>query len=374
MKKNKIVFWAPFLSNVGTRSAVINSAISLSKYSKNKIFIFSVLGEFNDLKIKNIKIINIFNVKRFLPKTKIFSKIFLYFLSFISIPILIYKINSYKFNYIISNLISVVPLACYPFFKKTKIILSIQGYPRFNWLRSLIWRLFYSKAYLIITMSNFTKKLIKKKLRKKVKIYKINNPIITYKVQKYSSRKIEKKYDKLFRRKVVICVGRLTKQKNFYSLIVSLSKNKIFKKEYNLLILGEGEDRVKIENYILNNNLKNIFLLGYKKNPFNLIKNSKLLISPSLWEDPGHSLIEATFLKVPILTSNCPSAPNELFKNKTNCLKFNLENFDKDLNKKFNLFNKFSDLAKIKITKNAYNISKDFTHKKFYNDIKLFIK
>ena len=374
MKKKKIIFWAPFLSNVGTKLAVINSALSLSKYSKNKIYIFNVLGEFNGLKIKNVKIINIFNVEKFLPKTKLFSKFFLYFLSFVSIPILIYKINSYKFNHIVSNLVSIVPLICSPFFKKTKIILSIQGYPRFNWIRSLLWQLFYSKANLIITMSDLTKKIISNKIKKKVKIVKINNPIITNTIRKYSQVKIDKKYKKFFNKKVVICVGRLTRQKNFFALIQSLSKNKIFNKQYNLLLLGEGEDRAKIEKYILNNNLKNIILLGYKKNPFNLIRESQVLISPSLWEDPGHSLIEATFLKVPIITSNCPSAPNELFKNKINCLKFDLKNFNQDLNKKFNLFNKLTDVKKRKLTQNAYKISKNFTLKKFYSDINLFIK
>ena len=51
--------------------------------------------------------------------------------------------------------------------------------------------------------------------------------------------------------------------------------------------------------------------LGYQENPFNILKNANLYISTSLWEDPGHTLIEASALNVPIITSKCPSGPFE---------------------------------------------------------------
>ena len=46
-----IFYWCPFLSKVATVQAVINSAISLKKYSKNKIspHIINAIGEWDDL-------------------------------------------------------------------------------------------------------------------------------------------------------------------------------------------------------------------------------------------------------------------------------------------------------------------------------------
>ena len=51
--------------------------------------------------------------------------------------------------------------------------------------------------------------------------------------------------------------------------------------------------------------------MGFQNNPFNFLKASDFYISTSLWEDPGHTLIEAASLKIPIITSDCPSGPNE---------------------------------------------------------------
>ena len=54
-------------------------------------------------------------------------------------------------------------------------------------------------------------------------------------------------------------------------------------KNIKLLIAGEGEDRVKIENFINLNNLKeNIILLGHQENIFPYFVNAKAFIMSSL--------------------------------------------------------------------------------------------
>ena len=66
----KVFYWSPCLSNVGTVSSTLNSAISLSKYSKKnyEAFIINVCGEWDGyadyLKDHNVKLIN-FRLKYF---------------------------------------------------------------------------------------------------------------------------------------------------------------------------------------------------------------------------------------------------------------------------------------------------------------------
>jgi len=50
----KVFYWSPFLSNVATVKSVLNSAISLKKFSKNKITpnIINVIGEWTSLEKK----------------------------------------------------------------------------------------------------------------------------------------------------------------------------------------------------------------------------------------------------------------------------------------------------------------------------------
>ena len=41
---------------------------------------------------------------------------------------------------------------------------------------------------------------------------------------------------------------------------------------------------------------------------------AKCFILPSLYENPGHVLIEAAFCNCPIISSNCPTGPEEFLK------------------------------------------------------------
>ena len=76
----------------------------------------------------------------------------------------------------------------------------------------------------------------------------------------------------------------------------------------NLLILGEGEQKFKIQQLINEYGLnKKIFLTGYK-NIYKYLNRSEGLICTSLWEEPGFVIQEAAACKKIILTSDCEMA------------------------------------------------------------------
>ena len=69
--KNKIYYWSPFLTNVATINAVLNSAFAIKKYYKlNDVAIINAVGEFDFAqkieKYKNIKFLNLIKF-RFQP-------------------------------------------------------------------------------------------------------------------------------------------------------------------------------------------------------------------------------------------------------------------------------------------------------------------
>ena len=73
--KKKIFYWSPSLVNIATNKAVINSAYSMNKYSKEfECYIINFFGEFerynNIIFEKKIKLINYFNKSTidYLPK------------------------------------------------------------------------------------------------------------------------------------------------------------------------------------------------------------------------------------------------------------------------------------------------------------------
>ena len=113
-----VFYWSPFLTNVATIQAVIKSATSLNKYSKNyDISIINASGEFSKYKKflnkRNIKIINLynFNYHTYLPSQGFFLSIFSFVTIFIfSIFPLFFLIKSKKPDYFIFHLITALPI------------------------------------------------------------------------------------------------------------------------------------------------------------------------------------------------------------------------------------------------------------------------
>lgn len=373
--KKKLFFWAPLLSHIGTIDAVLNSSRSLNKFGKYDIYVLDHFGVFkNHLALEDdIKILNIFNISNKLPSTGIFSKILIYLISFLSIPHLFYYMKKYKPDIFIINLVGTIPLALKSLLSGNCIFInSIQGYPKFNFLRTFLWRVFYKKSNLIITMTNLSKEKIASSINLDVnKIVKVNNPVIYRKIKLLSKEYIEEEYQEIFSKYFsIVAIGRLTRQKNFIALlrVINRINLKVVNKNFFLFIIGTGELKNELQNYIEKNNIKNIRLLGFKKNPYKYLAKAKLFISSSLWEDPGHALIEACYLNIPVLTSNCPSGPKENFIHNYNSYVYNM-NDENDLFKKLNKIVQNEELSKKSILINAKKLSKQYTFFNYYKTI-----
>lgn len=88
----------------------------------------------------------------------------------------------------------------------------------------------------------------------------------------------------------IIAVGRLDNIKGFDLLIDQVSKLNF---NFQLNIIGEGPERNKLEELIRSNNLKNkVFLLGFKNNIPQLLKDSHLQVISSLSEGLPLTLLE----------------------------------------------------------------------------------
>ena len=364
--EKKIFYWSPHINKeVATVKAVLNSAYSLTKFSKKfKPYIINSFGEwdgFSDqLKKFNINTIKIFNLKIKLPIDGfIKSRLFYIFLSIITIFPLIKLIKKDKPDYVMIHLITIPVLIVSFFLKgKTKFILRISGYPKLNFLRSYFWKLSSKNLYKIFTPTTLTKQiLIKHNIFKKEKIFLLEDPIIQ--IRKIASLKNEKITDLPNNLKYIISIGRLTKQKNFTFLINSFAK---IRKELNnvkLIIVGSGEEYQELEKLINTNNLKeDIYLMQYKKNIFNYLSKSILFILSSDWEDPGFVIIEAAVCNKLIISSDVESGPREFLDNQKNGLLFeknNYQDFEKKLKSFFNLDTNVLFKKKLSAKKRAKN-------------------
>ena len=136
--------------------------------------------------------------------------------------------------------------------------------------------------------------------------------------------------------------------------------------------MARAKKKKNLELLILNLNLKNdIIFLGFKKNVFKYINLSNLVLSTSLWEDPGFFLIESGILNKPIISSDCPNGPSELLSNGLGGYLFynNKLNSLIDIFKKFTIENEMKIKDKILFSKKKFKQFSIFGHYKILKSI-----
>ena len=316
-----IFYWSPFLTNVGSIYAVMESAISVKKFSKTcEPFIIDSCGEFeyfkNYLEKNKIKIINLHKFKYFkiLPQTGFIqsriSFIIIFLISFIPLLILLKR---KKPEYMMVYLLTSLPLSLNYLFKlNTKMILRISGFPKMTFFRLNFWKIVLNKIYLVVCPTNSTENdLIKLNIVGTKKIKTLYDPVIN--ITKIARLKNEKIDNKFKGKKFILAIGRLTKQKNFEFLVSCFKDISEKYKELNLIIIGEGEDKKKLEKISKSLNIdKKVHLIGFQENYFKFLSKCECFILSSLWENPGFVLIDAAASNTPILSSNCKNGPIEI--------------------------------------------------------------
>ena len=112
---------------------------------------------------------------------------------------------------------------------------------------------------------------------------------------------------------VFLAVGRLVKKKDYPTMIKAFQIASSRANNIRLLILGDGPERNKLENLIENAQLKNkIELLGHIRDPHPYYYYSFGYLLSSVSEGMPSSVIEALGSACQIISTDCPSGPNEI--------------------------------------------------------------
>jgi glycosyltransferase involved in cell wall biosynthesis len=377
----KIYYWSPFLSKIATVSSVIKSIEAIKSYSKKNtdISIIDSVGEWEQIpeKTKGIKIIKLYKkgIINKLPKGGFlrsrFTQLFIFFISFFRLLKLLKKDQP---DYLIAHLLVSLPLVITALIQsKTKLVIRISGLPRLNIFRKIYWKFFGKKVYKVTCPTIATlEKLKLLNIFDHKKLHLLHDPVISPKTIVFKKNDpIDSKYNN---KKIIIAIGRLTKQKNFSLLLHCFALIKKRHPNYHLLILGSGEEEDKLKQIIHNLEISNyVDLLGFKENPYKYLNKAECFILTSLWEDPGFVLLEAAYLNIPIIASNCPNGPEEILLNGLGGFLFENNN----QNELVEAFERFYQSPKtdLKIKKiKAKKYSKKFTKFDHYNNFKKIIE
>lgn len=143
----------------------------------------------------------------------------------------------------------------------------------------------------------------------------VYNPTVNKRLFELSEEKITEDWFLSLDGPVFIAAGRLSAQKGFDTLIKAFSVYSK-SKSANLVILGEGEDRLALGELALKLGVEHfVTFAGFVDNPYKFIRRAHVFILSSRYEGLPNVLIEALALKTPVISTNCKSGPKEILGN-----------------------------------------------------------
>ena len=213
------------------------------------------------------------------------------------------------------------------FLYKSPFIITVHSYktewyfPKNNFLAKNI----FSKAYGIVSVSKeIETKIVEKYHYQNVKT--IHNPLEIEKIENLSleENNIDFQY--------IIAVGRMVfdNNKQFDKLIEAYSKSDLPKKDIKLVLLGDGPQRIILEQLALTKNIQDkVVFLGFQDNPFKYLAKAKFFVLTSKNEGLPNSITESLACGIPVVSFDCKSGPSELIEDRKNGLLVENQNFEK---------------------------------------------
>jgi len=181
-----------------------------------------------------------------------------------------------------------------------------------RWLRTAPMRHLYPLAHKVIAVSEGVRQdtLALTGLMPD-KVHVVRNPVITDELVNLASQDCPHTWLEDNDIPVVLGMGRLSKQKDFPTLIYAFAQARKTR-AMRLIILGEGGDRPSLERLIHELELEaDILMPGFDANPYRWLSRANIFVLSSLWEGSPNALTEALALAVPSISTRCPSGPNE---------------------------------------------------------------
>ena len=174
-------------------------------------------------------------------------------------------------------------------------------------------RIFYPWADRIVAVSNgVAADLAKVTGIPKNRIISVYNPIVNPELIEKAKANLDHPWFYPNEPPVIISIGRLTEQKDFFTLIEAFALVRQSKCA-RLIILGEGEQRPKLEALIKKLDLtQDVSMPGFVSNPYPYLTHANMFVLSSKWEGLPTVLVEALYCNVPVIATDCMSGPREI--------------------------------------------------------------
>ncbi|PCJ67878.1 MAG: hypothetical protein COA58_01695 [Bacteroidetes bacterium] len=117
----------------------------------------------------------------------------------------------------------------------------------------------------------------------------------------------------------ILAIGRFVKQKDYGTMLKAFNALYTNNKNVRLNILGKGPLQKDIEDLVDILGITNVVsFLGFDSNPFKYLRIADAFILSSLHEGMPGVLVQAMAAGLPVISTDCPTGPNEIIDNNKN--------------------------------------------------------
>lgn len=171
----------------------------------------------------------------------------------------------------------------------------------------------YPKADVVVAPSRgVAQDILRFAPRASGRVHVVYNPIVDESLYRRSEEPVAHTWFTSKTVPVVLAVGRLIWDKGFDMLMQAFAKVRAVM-EAHLVILGEGEERTHLEGLV--NQLRltdSVWMPGFEINPFRYMRRADVFVLSSRREGLPNALIQAMACGCPVVSTNCPSGPEEI--------------------------------------------------------------
>lgn len=205
-----------------------------------------------------------------------------------------------------------IPAACG---LKTKVV----SWEHFNyhyemesWYRRHILKYSVKRTDYIITLTEGDKKLYQQRLNRHEKIAAIYNPMMELSVLCQAEEPVKKEL-------WLLTIGRLIQRKGMDYLAEVATRVLKKHKNWKWMVVGEGEERAFLEQVIKREQLQErLILTGQKEDVSFYLKRAQIYVMTSRIEGLPMCLLEAKAFRLPSVSFDIPTGPDEIIENGKN--------------------------------------------------------